>query len=370
MSIIATQKTTTWRDLKRVAFLDLTILVVCLVILEVGFRILQPSWAVKPTNEHLTFGHSVLKNAQGFRGDEFFLEKPDGKFRVLVFGNSVTFGTGAAQEEIFTARLGDHFRRNHPDRDVEIVNMAVQGGSVPVFQQYLDKYGKTLAADLVVFAFNSAMIAQTARAGTTKNVSRIGLMANAKRLPLEIHKLLFSSYSYRTFDALFRKNLYRFLVLKEDLSTPTGYGYAFAFDAPNVDISKIQADYRSFENHLSRFADTVARLGSEIMIVNIPERFTISADARDNFRHYPLSKIRLNPATWIHDIAKRHQFKFCDVRPALVEARTQMLAGHRLYDPLYISNDHNHLNALGHDIVSRRIAKELAVIISAHRTER
>jgi hypothetical protein len=364
------RRRTLWQRFKRAAMLDIAILVMALTVTEIGFRVIEPSWAIRPTSKNLTFGFPVSRNGFGFRGPEFSLAKPDDVFRVLVFGNSVTFGTGVARQDIFTTRLGAELGRRYPGMRAEIINAAPEGSSVPMFQRFMDKYGASISADLVVLAFNSAMIAQASKGDARQGKSGGGPMATIRGLPLRIHKLLFGLYTYRTFDELFRKNLYKIKVLKEDLSVRSGYGYAFAFDVANVDIAAVRAEFRKFDRQLGRFSDTVRRSGSALLVANIPERFTISTDRRDNFRHYPLAKIRLRPAQWMQDAARRHKFEYADLSAGLVDARTEMLASQRPYDPLYIANDLNHLNPLGHDIVSRQLAARLTPIIAERATPR
>jgi hypothetical protein len=55
-------------------------------------------------------GAPVRTNAYGFRGPEWAVPKPPGTFRVMVLGDSLSFGNLVAYEDTFAARLQDALR--------------------------------------------------------------------------------------------------------------------------------------------------------------------------------------------------------------------------------------------------------------------
>ncbi len=92
-------------------------------------------------------------NKLGFRGREFDTKKPAGKFRIVVLGDSVTFGWGVADGECMTTLL-ERARRARGGREVEVLNLAVQGyESVQQFFVF-QKKALALEPDLVLFFFN------------------------------------------------------------------------------------------------------------------------------------------------------------------------------------------------------------------------
>ena len=61
-----------------------------------------PSYMNPDISGFRTFGVPYETNEMGFREKEFQLKKPDGKFRILVFGDSFTFGIGVHKSQRYT----------------------------------------------------------------------------------------------------------------------------------------------------------------------------------------------------------------------------------------------------------------------------
>lgn len=76
------------------------------------------------------FGIPFRVSAQGFRSPEVAVPKPEGTRRVLVLGDSVTWGAGVREEETFARQL-EAALRDELDCVVEVVNAGISGyGSV------------------------------------------------------------------------------------------------------------------------------------------------------------------------------------------------------------------------------------------------
>ncbi|HZI94602.1 MAG TPA: GDSL-type esterase/lipase family protein, partial [Patescibacteria group bacterium] len=67
--------------------------------------------------------HHVRINSEGWRDRERSPEKPPGIFRIVVLGDSFTWGHGVEDEEIFTRRLEQKLS------GVEVLNMGLSGSS-------------------------------------------------------------------------------------------------------------------------------------------------------------------------------------------------------------------------------------------------
>lgn len=78
-------------------------------------------WVLRPGFRALLHGMETRVNSKGWRGPERPLEKPPGRTRVLMLGDSITFGTRVRDEDVFSARL--ERRTKHFD----VVNLAVEG---------------------------------------------------------------------------------------------------------------------------------------------------------------------------------------------------------------------------------------------------
>ncbi len=100
-------------------------------------------------------GATYRANALGFRGRETTAEKPDGVWRLVVLGDSVTFGWGVEADERFTDVAEARYNAAHPDGPrLEVLNLGVPG--YEAHHQYYAFHDKALALapDAVVFAFN------------------------------------------------------------------------------------------------------------------------------------------------------------------------------------------------------------------------
>lgn len=113
---------------------------------RVGFRLV-------PNQERKTErGQTMRINALGMRDEDFPREKPVGETRVLLLGDSLTFGIDVEQDEIFARRLHAALdsRRSGP---IRVMNGAVQGYDTSNERDWLHTYGFGLSPDLVVVLF-------------------------------------------------------------------------------------------------------------------------------------------------------------------------------------------------------------------------
>ena len=74
-----------------------------------------------------TAGIHYRVNADGFRGPHYAQARADGVFRVAVLGDSLTFGFGVEEAEVYTALLEAELARLLAPRKVEVLNFGVGG---------------------------------------------------------------------------------------------------------------------------------------------------------------------------------------------------------------------------------------------------
>jgi lysophospholipase L1-like esterase len=89
-------------------------------------------------------------NALGFRGDDVEVPKPDGTFRIVALGDSMTFGFGVFDDQTYAARLAERLSAN---TRVEVVNAGVTGYSSWQSRKYYETVVRRLDPDLVVAMF-------------------------------------------------------------------------------------------------------------------------------------------------------------------------------------------------------------------------
>ena len=110
-------------------------------------------WKIKPYQECFTkVGRKPVRiNSHGTRGPEFTLQKPPNTIRLLVLGDSKTFGWGLAEEETYCSRLKALLQeRLGAGTQVEVINAGVNAWSYPQMAIYFEEYGRKFEPDVVI----------------------------------------------------------------------------------------------------------------------------------------------------------------------------------------------------------------------------
>ena len=99
-------------------------------------------------------GVPVHINALGFRDRrEYNLEKSPGTFRILVLGDSVTFGHGTLDETTYPFLLEQRLREWRPDVNWEVWNLGVPGYNTSQELAYLTEVETRYDPDLAIVGF-------------------------------------------------------------------------------------------------------------------------------------------------------------------------------------------------------------------------
>lgn len=151
--------------------------VICFFVIEAGFRIyayqhsidfrlyqkdlknsdrlpdeLFVDGSLKPNAQALatTSDFSVIYeiNSLGYRDKEYTLDKPPGKKRILVFGDSFTFGEGVPYGERFTDLVEEQIL------DVEVINFGVPGAGIDENYARYRQFGAHFNPDYVILMAN------------------------------------------------------------------------------------------------------------------------------------------------------------------------------------------------------------------------
>ena len=134
-------------------------------LLEVGTRLLMPKkqpaiprevgrfdaqlgWALRPlshaTSTRTGYEINYKINSKGLRDDEADYNKPQSLYRIVLVGDSRTFGLGVPIEKHFSTLLEGYFQ------NVEVINMGVGGFGVDQELLYLRSEGFRYEPDLVM----------------------------------------------------------------------------------------------------------------------------------------------------------------------------------------------------------------------------
>ncbi len=108
-------------------------------------------WRNIPGWKAATFKRTLTINSLGLRDREYPHAKPEGVFRILVLGDSFTWGYGISDDEIFTELLESDL--NRAGHRVEVLNAGVSGWGTDQELLFLEKEGFNYEPDLVILAF-------------------------------------------------------------------------------------------------------------------------------------------------------------------------------------------------------------------------
>jgi len=126
--------------------------------------------ALKRSSEHWRIGHEhrpslgahlmgvdVSINQHGFRDPEYPETKPDAEYRVLLLGDSLTLGWGAAQDDTFAAllqrRLEARFSSCEDPRSVRVINTGVGNYNTDQEVSFFEIRGRRFDPDLVLLNY-------------------------------------------------------------------------------------------------------------------------------------------------------------------------------------------------------------------------
>jgi hypothetical protein len=128
-----------------------TILAGSLLLLEVTLSMLESRRP--PNDSHFTWGYPIHTNTLGFREREVAIPKPPGTFRIMVLGDSLTWGVGLPVERSYTALLEERLKGVLQGREIEVLNFGISGGPTLQERDILVAAAPNVDPDLVVVGF-------------------------------------------------------------------------------------------------------------------------------------------------------------------------------------------------------------------------
>lgn len=121
-----------------------------------GFYISDPELGQRlaPNYDGWFAGVPVHINALGFRDTrDYSIVKSPGTFRIIVLGDSVTFGHGALSDTTYPYLLEQRLKQWRPDINWEVWNLGVPGYNTAQELKYLERVGPSYTPDLVIVGF-------------------------------------------------------------------------------------------------------------------------------------------------------------------------------------------------------------------------
>ncbi len=105
----------------------------------------------RPNADAHLMGVRVTTNEAGFRDEPAPLEKPPGRLRIMMLGDSITFGWGADQEQTVSALLKRAWRA--AGRNVDVINTGVGNYNTVMQVQFFLKNGYRFKPDVAILNY-------------------------------------------------------------------------------------------------------------------------------------------------------------------------------------------------------------------------
>jgi len=105
------------------------------------------------STEKPTLPYRITINSIGYRGAEIPVKKADGELRILMIGDSMTFGTYVDNAETLPAQLEKHLRAKCGTKSIRVINAGIEGSTI-TSQAEMIRRGLVLEPDLVVLVFH------------------------------------------------------------------------------------------------------------------------------------------------------------------------------------------------------------------------
>lgn len=158
---------------------------ICLVILEgIGLLLnLEPldTWNINPKNLNNVvfrtdeFDSKVTTNNLGLRELRQIEPLHPDIFRIIVIGDSYTFGWGVDDIDTYPYRTEQLLNNRYALRNIQIINMSRAGAGLKDYIKYIRKYASKLFPDLIVIGFlpgNDCPLTETIRFRTPEEVRK------------------------------------------------------------------------------------------------------------------------------------------------------------------------------------------------------
>jgi len=260
----------------------------------------------------------VKTNSFGCRDREYNLDKPIGTIRIVVMGDSVTFGQGVKSEEVFTEVLESSLGERFNTKMIEIINFGVQGYTIKNQVARFRAEAISLNPDIAILAPISDDLSKTREINF---VDKEGFLTKRGVAPSRLKKYLRRSYAAYFIKDLIYKNIV--------VNTKT---------------------FKNLSINSDNLGDALSRLEQEV------EYFCYLCNANGIIPIFALLDLETNALT--QAIVARLQGKFED----LIIIDCSPLYGNNGWSKFGIPKD-GHPNAEAHQIIARALADKLAEII-------
>lgn len=100
-------------------------------------------------------GTEISINSDGIRNKEISHEKPNNTVRVLILGDSNTFGWGLRKQETFPYLVEKRLDKRNPSQNIQVVNAGIPAYGMKDYRDYLINKGLSYEPDIVIIGINN-----------------------------------------------------------------------------------------------------------------------------------------------------------------------------------------------------------------------
>ena len=193
-------------------------------------------------------------NSMGLRSEEIQTKKGENEYRILILGDSSAYGTKhfTSQEKMpveqrFSNILESKLQKHFPDKNIKVINAAVEGYSIYQARNLFDLKLKKLSPDCIILAFNN---------DPTPDVIKDEERVPGKKVGF-ISSLLYKSELY-----LFLKKQVMISRLKKKQGKKD--------DIENKDKSTWRVPPEDIKKHYGYLIDEIKNTGGKAIIVSMP----------------------------------------------------------------------------------------------------
>jgi lysophospholipase L1-like esterase len=278
-------------------------------------------------------------NSNGFRGPEIAKEKPPGDYRILVLGDSITWGDALPDELVYVRRMEAALRELLPGRALTVINGGIGDVGTTEEVDILEERGLQVLPDLVVLEWY--LNDSRPPWGFSGELGGRGWLRGHSILAEKL-------YTYLRLDSwlLKDKGERRFRWARDAQTLPWADDHAaflrLASEA-NYDWGAAwdPASWRVIEDRFDRLQALAARHDFQVAVVAFPVRFQVEAHFVDD-----------SPQERVGALSRARGFWYHNLLPGLRE--------HRDEDLFY---DQCHPRPGGNELIGREIARFLAPLI-------
>ena len=259
-----------------------------------------------PDKSAFLMGVNVKINSQGYRNKEISITPPQGVTRIMMLGDSLTFGWGVPSDETVSSRLEDLLNNSRKDKSFEVINTGIGNTNTEMqVASFLDK-GVLFSPDIVVLNY---------------------FINDAEPIPRPT-KNIFMKHSAA----------YVFFSLRWGSIKRLFFGGKQWFQYYNDLYSNENESWIRAKDAISKLSNYSHSKDIKLIIVNYPELHQLTP--------YPFDQV----TSKLKNVADEHRVQFVDLLPSVKDESES---------DLWVSQQDQHPNSLACKLIAHAIQKAL-----------